>query len=370
MERTEFFRRRRDVALLVGLAFLLALVLGIAIHAQATSRLIREAKDDLLLLETARSSALQNFLETVHSEAVLWGDHGPVRDGLEVLSAAWQELDPDAGERLRRLYVNENPHPEAERHLYNQAPDRSAYTLYHTTVQPAVRRFLQVNEYHDILLCGSDGDVLYSFYKEEDFATNLVSGPWRDTDLGIVFRQARDAAKGEVVFSDFERYEPSANAPTAFVAGPVFKGDGSLLGVLIFQISVERINEIMQFTEGMGETGETYLVGTDHLMRSDSRFSDESVILVQSVESETVRRALAGESGVEITEGYRGEEVISAYGLLEFAGIRWAVIAEIDLEDVLRPARRLRRNLFLAGIVILLLVAVAATVNPPPLTRN
>ena len=55
---------------------------------------------------------------------------------------------------------------------------------------------------------------------------------------------------------------------------------------------------------------------------------------------------------------------------MEFEGIRWAVIAEIDLEDVLRPARRLRRNLFLAGIVILLLVAVAATVNPPPLTRN
>ena len=35
--------------------------------------------------------------------------------------------------------------------------------------------------------------------------------------------------------------------------------------------------------------GETYLVGSDHLMRSDSRFSEESTILNTKVDGETVK---------------------------------------------------------------------------------
>lgn len=370
MEHAELYRRRRDVLLLVGLASLLALVSGTAFYKRATSRLMREAEDDLLLLETLRTSALQNYLETTRSEVVLWGDHGPVHEGFESLSAAWDEAGPEAGEGLRRLFVEQNPHPEGDRHLYEPAPDGSAYTLYHSSLHPAVRRFLRVNEYHDIYLCGPGGDVFYSFYKEEDFATNLVSGPWRDTDLGVVFRKARDSAKGEIAISDFNRYEPSGSVPAAFAAGPVYGDDGGLLGVLIFQFVGQQVNEIMQFTAGMGETGETYLVGPDLLMRSDSRFSAESTILAKTVDTETVRRALAGESGVEIADDYRGERAISAYGLLGFQGLQWAVITEKDVQEVLRPAKRLRRNLLLAGLASLAIVALAALVNPPPLTRN
>ncbi len=370
MASAGLYHRRRDIALLVGLAFALALVSGIALYKRATSRLIRDAEEDLLLLEVLRSSALQNFLETSQSEVLLWGDHGPVHDGLDTLLAAWDELGPRAGERLRRLYVDENPYPETERHRYDRAPDASGYTLYHSSLQPAARRFLQVNEYYDLFLCSPEGDVLYSFYKQEDFATNLVSGPWRDTDLGIVFRKARDATKGEVALSDFRRYEPSGNVPAMFVAGPVNGDDGALLGVLIFQLVGQHVNRIMQFTAGMGETGETYLVGPDLLMRSDSRFSDESAILTQAVDTDAVRRALDGEVGVEIADDYRGEKVITAFGPLAFEGLQWAVIAEMDLEEVLSPALSLRRNLLLGGLAALVLVALAALVNPPPLTRN
>ena len=62
----------------------------------------------------------------------------------------------------------------------------------------------------------------------------------------------------------------------------------------------------MRFTGGMGEAGETYIVGEDLLMRSDSRFSDTTTILRTGVDSETVRRALAGETGVYMAEDYSG----------------------------------------------------------------
>ncbi|UCC75237.1 MAG: cache domain-containing protein [Gemmatimonadota bacterium] len=198
----------------------------------------------------------------------------------------------------------------------------------------------------------------------------MVSGPWRQTGLAEVFREARDSRHGDVAFVDFQYYEPSEGAPAAFVAGPIFEDDGELLGVLAFQVSPERINEEMHYTDGMGETGETFIVGDDLLMRSDSRFSDTSAVLERTVDTEPVRRALAGESSVDRSIDYRGVEVLSAYGPVDFEGARWAVIADIELEEVLRPARMLRRNIFLTGLFVIVLLALAGAVAPGPLTRN
>ena len=96
------------------------------------------------------------------------------------------------------------------------------------------------------------------------------------------------------------------------------------------------LRNVMNFTAGMGKSGETFLVGKDRLMRSDSRFSTSSTILKVSVDTDTVDKALEGRHGVEFTEDYRGVEVLSAYTNLDFNGIRWAVLAEIDRDEVLQ----------------------------------
>jgi len=90
----------------------------------------------------------------------------------------------------------------------------------------------------------------------------------------------------------------------------------------------------MRFTEGMGDSGETYLVGKDGVMRSDSRFSEVSTVLDTRVDTETVALALEGQQGVQITQDYRGIMVLSAYDYIDFDGIRWAVMAEIDAAEM------------------------------------
>ena len=91
---------------------------------------------------------------------------------------------------------------------------------------------------------------------------------------------------------------------------------------------------IMQFTAGMGASGETYLVGEDRMMRSESRFSENSTILKLRVDTHTVAKGLAGETGVDWTDDYRGIEVLSAYGRFARDGIVWAVMAEVDADEV------------------------------------
>lgn len=54
-----------------------------------------------------------------------------------------------------------------------------------------------------------------------------------------------------------------------FTAAPIMR-EGKVVGVVALQVSINAINEIMQRRDGIGSTEETYLVGSDSLMRSDS----------------------------------------------------------------------------------------------------
>lgn len=79
---------------------------------------------------------------------------------------------------------------------------------------------------------------------------------------------------------------------------------------------IDRLNKVMRARPvdidnpknyiGMGQSGETFLVGADYTMRSNSRLTaGEDVILSKKVETATVKEALAKEAGVGIVVDYR-----------------------------------------------------------------
>jgi hypothetical protein len=138
----------------------------------------------------------------------------------------------------------------------------------------------------------ANGDVLFTVAREQDYGTNLIDGPYADTGLGRLFRMLMAAGEDMVAMEDFSLYPPSNNQPAAFLGAKIID-DGELLGVYAIQIPEQPINRIMQFSAGMGETGEIYLVGEDRLMRSTSRFFEESTVLRLEVPGETFERAFA-----------------------------------------------------------------------------
>jgi methyl-accepting chemotaxis protein len=208
-----------------------------------------------------------------------------------------------------------------------------------------------------VFFISPEGDVLYTVAKEDDYGTNLLDGPYADTGLGRLFQYLHASPGGDrVEFEDFSRYPPSNNQPAAFLGARVY-ADDEYVGVWAVQIPDAPVNEIMQFSAGMGETGETYLVGEDGLMRSDSRFFDTSSVLDTKVTGATVAKAFSGEIGLEIVDDYRGIPVYSAYRLFEFEGIRWAVLAEQDVAEVTRSVKSVRLWIG-GGFVALCLVAL------------
>ena len=197
-----------------------------------------------------------------------------------------------------------------------------------------------------------------------DYATNLASGPYRETGLATVFQAVRRSPDpGTISFVDFEPYAPSHGAPASFIAAPVVGADGEFLGVLAFQMPIGEMNAVMQQTAGMGDTGETYLVGQDHLMRSDSRFATETTILAREVDTGPVRGALDGRAGVVEALDYRGVPVLSAFRSIDFEGTTWAILAEQDVAEAFAPIVELRNQLllFTGGVLLLLGVVGIAT---------
>jgi methyl-accepting chemotaxis protein len=213
-------------------------------------------------------------------------------------------------------------------------------------------------DFYDIFIVDESGDVIYTVAREADYQTNLVSGAYSNSGLGDVYRAIRAGKQFAAV--DFAPYAPSNGDPAAFLGVPLKVEDEQWM--VATQMSIDGINQLMNLRSGMGESGETYLVGSDYRMRSDS-FLDPVGRTIQAsfagtvenngVDSDAVKRALAGESGVETIIDYNGNPVVSAYSPIDMYGHRWALLSEIDVAEAEQAIKEL---MTLNGIVLFLAV--------------
>jgi class 3 adenylate cyclase len=308
--------------------------------------------------------------------------------------------DTMAGARLQLDYIVDNPNPVGKKYLLETRSDSliagnavDAYDEAHREYHATLLQLMNDAQLYDLYLIDADsGTVVYSAQKEPDFGTSLTDGPYRLSALADVFARARSGGGDSgVVIADFTHYTASGGIPTAFLAAPVMS-DGKVLAVVAGQVSIDALNHAMNSSgnwasEGLGSTGEAYLVGPDMTARTDSRFLvedkakyiellqnlgvDEAVveaidssghsILSQTIDTASVRAALDGATANEIVTDYRGQEAMSSYTSVAVGGQRWALLVEKDVDEALDPMYRMRRNILLAtgaAAIILTLIAL------------
>ncbi len=293
---------------------------------------------------------------------------------------------------LQALYTAPFDSRDDALHL-DDARDGSQWTTAHARYNDFFREIVTKYGFVDALLINGGGDVVYSSRKGVDLGTNVLTGPFRESTLRGAFQQAMASnAVDSVVVTDFERYQPAHNTPTAWMVAPVGI-DGRAAGVLALQFPITGLNRLMTVGErwqatGMGETGETYLAGPDDLMRSDSRLFLQdpqeyerdavnagtspsavseairlgSTVLIQPVATEAVKRAQRGETGTLIIKDYLGHETLQAYAPVDLpeTGLQWSIIAKIDTSEAFAPEAAFTRTLVLTAAAIVFVVCVAA----------
>ncbi len=273
---------------------------------------------------------------------------------------------------------------------FDDARDGSAWSAANARYNDYFREIVLRFQFEDALLLDTRGNVIYSAYKGADLGTNILTGPFREGELREAYQKAMASnAVDYVGVTDFGAYQP-ADEPTAWMLSPVGP-QGRVEGVLALQFPISKINNLMTVGKqwqdaGMGSTGETFLVGPDGLMRSDSRLflenpdqfkrdvvdagtppevAQESIrqggtTLVQPVATEATRQAQRGQSGTIVEDDYLGHETLQAYAPVDLPGLNWSIIAKIDTSEAFAPVSAFTRTLVLSTAVIIFVVCLAA----------
>lgn len=342
---------------MICFALLSALITAFIAFTIAKNEMTNSAEDKLSSLLESRTSSLNTYFSVIEKDLYFHAQSPLVISAIKEFSQAWLAMESEQTRQLQDTYIRMNPFSNEHKSALHRADNASLYDKYHSEYHPAFRNLVLTREFHDLFLFNTQGDLIYSVKKEEDFATNLLTGPWRETHLSRLIQQLNAQPKvSQPLFADFSPYEPSHQAPASFIASPVFDSNRRYIGIVAFQMPLAPLNRVMQVTAGMGESGETYLVGPDLLMRSDSRFFQGRSILKTQVDTPSVHRALAGESGSARIEDYRGISVFSAFAPVDFLGTRWAIVAEIDTNEILSPVYTMSHFLILSGAIIAIVI--------------
>ena len=397
------------------------------------SSLEKSVQNQLKGIQVAKTTALKTRLESLRDQVVSMSDSRIVLEGMKSFAKAYDDLEqaPLRSEESQQVqdfytktfipklkehitteplveqyipsnpisnylqyhYVAANPHPyESKSLLIDATGDTSSYRAIHEQLHPSFARAANIFGFADILLIDSRNlNIVYSYAKTSEFATSLETGPYSNTKLARKARELQSAQDRDAYkIADFEAYRPSLGLPMAFALSPIFDGS-KIIGILALQFPVDSFNFLMTGggkwrEEGLGETGECYLVGPDLTMRSRSRFmmtdpksflselremnvpppivnqieKQGNVLGVLPVETKPAREALNGESGIMEDYDYRRKKVISAYGPIELDSLRWGVLTEIDADEAYGPIRDFGRKVLMTACAMALLSSLLA----------
>ncbi|MGU9978406.1 methyl-accepting chemotaxis protein [Phreatobacter sp. HK31-P] len=357
-------------ALVVGAAMTTAAVLGISSFIAARTNALSMIQQSLTAVATERQKALESYFNAIREDTLLVAGSAMARDAVQSFSAAWRDLGGTAEGTLQQLYIDNNPHPTGKKDELGDAGDGSAYSRHHARLHPWFHRLQRERGYYDVFVFDTAGNLIYTVFKERDYATNLVSGQWRDSDLGVVFRKGLAAARGTVSLTDFRAYAPSENAPAAFISTPITDEAGKTIGVFAFQMPVDRINAVMNAPHGLGATGDAVIVGQDGMMRSNSRFTATGAtdILKTGLDGPVIAAALRGQAEIGAFSYRDAPSLVSAIPFT-FGDLRWAVTATQAESEALAPVYAIRRNLIIISLLVLLAVGVLGYLVAQTLTR-
>lgn len=274
-------------------------------------------------------------------------------------------------------FIAANEHPLGKKDKAFTSKSGGSYSEAHARYHESLHSYLDHYGLYDLFLIRADGRMVYSVYKETDFATSLVTGPWKDTGLARAFEASKKLKKGEIHMDDYAAYAPSYEAPASFLSTPVFEGD-RYVGTVVVQIPIDRINQLVLNRDGLGQKGETLLLGSDAKLRADS-FRNKGTYSVEAsfkegskltISSEALRLAQKGSEGVVEQVSYDGLPTWTYYTPIKVFNQTWYMTSDISRDEMLAGVSRLNWVQVFIGVIGVLIVAGVAWYTGSSVSRR
>lgn len=351
----------------------LVLMMAVSALSFITARNALNEQRDIIFTEllSEKSEALNTWLDAARIDIEVLANGKDTHEAIVQFRSGWAALENDPQQTLQRLYIDENPYPTGEKDKLDTANDGSAWSDAHAAFHTGFHSFQSARGYYDLFLFDLEGNLIYSVFKELDFATNFLGGEYADTGLGAVFQSAMRLPRGEIHVTDFAPYAPSFGAPAKFVGMPVFDSAGNRIGVAALQLPVDEVGRIISNSLVLGETGQIYAVGTDGFARSGSIREGGHALLDRLPDLPQIVAVRNGEqvalSGVT---GLSGKPVVSHSLVFETLGTTWGLIMEQDLSEANAASRHLLWLATIQTAIVLVIVAALAYLIANTLTRR
>ncbi len=433
--------RRKTVIALLAISFASSTATGILGIYRSHKALTQAAMDRMSALRVAKQGEVSRYLEHVADHVRVMSRTPSTIDAADGFVAAFEALNelpvpPEQTDRIRDYYqdkflpaLNEHrdtgvsidsilPMSYAASHLQDRyivrntnslyeksklidAGDGSEYSKVHAKYHKIFLESSRDLDYYDVLIFHpATRELVYTTQKEIDLGSPFRNGPFAGTKLGKAVNSIDATTPPETVaYVDFEFYTPSYDHPAMFLVVPLRDGD-RFAGVLAIQFLPDRLNRIFaggnaSETMGLGRTGESFLLGKDGWMRSDSRHLIEnaegfaaslrragvdqaevqrmlnfgSTILTIHRNPETVKRIFDEGSNTTISQNLLKVPVFASYSPIRIGGLEWAIVSQIDESEALLAERQFVREAGLALLTVLSLTGLTALMAGAALSR-
>ncbi len=323
---------------------------------------IIQASKSLELTRDIRIAQLISEVKTIYSEIRFWAESEPVSKGMTELISSWQALSFDPKSTARKLYITDNPLYPNYTANYVNANDGSLYSDAHERMHNLLRGLTKSRGYYDVFLIANNGDIIYTVYKEDDYASNLLTGKYKETSLAQGFREVQENTNlNHVALTDFIPYAPSHNMASSFILSSIVDEDNKTQGILAFQLPTEPLDRILKSITHKDKRIIIMAVGPDHLLRH--RIDNETIKDKQT--STAIIKALESKVGIErVTED--NNTYLIAYAPFNFSmnilgntnKNTWAIIVKQELSEILEPVnKRIKKWLsLLLGLALISLI--------------
>lgn len=256
----------------------------------------------------------------------------------------------------------------------DQKLDAPAFKQLDLAYGPKTQEITNSYSLANFLLVNINGQIVYSA-KPSSYGffagRNLSSGELKDSKLTACVKAAKDSKSQNMFFADYEFY-PQFNRTMSFYCVNSFAefahlsegiNKGDLLGVVVGEIDVNQITALLSARDGMGKTGQTYIIGDDGLLRSDFYINKEKFNIITShesklkIENPVFQKASSEKSDViEKLLDQNGDEVLSAISTFDFEGKTWLLVSEKRTSEILEPTNELLKKVLLYSLITLLVV--------------
>ncbi|MGM0641359.1 MAG: hypothetical protein ACQESN_08060, partial [Thermotogota bacterium] len=307
------------ISLTYIILFLLAFtIFFVIINSVLSNKIVKDSEEKLQIATQLKMNYFNSFFENLNSDMILISERKGLIDDLNQMQYEYsnqkirnEEIYLDY---LKQIFIKENPFENRSKMIstfdveeisdINIFTTLAGYNKFHESIHPEFKRIIEEKNYEDIKYISNKNEIVYTTMKKEDLGTNIEN---EQTILYNFVKELGTKPSTVVHYSDFMEYEYSKD-PVLFSGIKLTDQYSNSVGYLVYSVSVDSINQIMQDTTGMNDYSRTYIVGSDNKLRSS--ISNHKALEL-NINTKSVQNALNNDSGNIISKNFDNKKVIS-----------------------------------------------------------